>query len=213
MDPDNPRKSTRSAADMRDSDRERLRPWDRPDYQRQLKLADRLASPVQRPTWDQQHRHGGDVDLRRGSYNSSNSLARINKQHSPRTASPIFPWRGRPLYPSPYNSRTATPDQLDGIVARVTKPTVSTRGGVDLQGKEFEYIKTPKLKTLPVIHGLERRYQGQQCVTSAQLDAIVERLTRMTSAYHAKFAPNRNVWVDMEPGAHLVQQRKHQVVM
>ncbi|KAL8608200.1 hypothetical protein ACOMHN_016655 [Nucella lapillus] len=120
----------------------------------------------------------------------------------------VSPRRQPPLFPTPATSRRVTEDELDGIVERITKPTVSSRGGVDLQDKDFTYIQTPRLKTLPVVPGLDRRYLGLQRVDSARMDEIVLRLTRMTSAYKAKFARNKNVYVDMEPGAHMVSPQR-----
>nr|KAG5712021.1 hypothetical protein BaRGS_020747 [Batillaria attramentaria] len=117
-----------------------------------------------------------------------------------------------PDYRSTRSVRTVSPEELDTIIGRVTRPTVASRGGVDIMHKDFTYNKPPRLKTLPVIPGLDRRYMGLQHVSNDQLNDIVSRLTRMTSAYEAKFAQNRNVWVDMEPGAHIVRLRKGQAV-
>ena len=124
----------------------------------------------------------------------------------------LSPRRQPPLFPTPSNTRKVSEQELDIIVARVTRPTVASRGGVDLLDKDFTYIKPRRLKTLPVVPGLERRYLGLKVVDSGRMQEIVDRLTRMTSAYTAKFAPNRNVWIDMEPGAHMVQQRNAQSV-
>ena len=124
----------------------------------------------------------------------------------------VSPRRQPPLFPTPSNTRKVSEQELDGIVMRVTRPTVASRGGVDLLDKDFTYIKPRRLKTLPVVPGLERRYMGLQVVDTDKMQEIVSRLTRMTSAYTAKFAPNRNVWIDMEPGAHMVQRGNAQSV-
>ncbi|GFO49625.1 hypothetical protein PoB_007613000 [Plakobranchus ocellatus] len=57
-----------------------------------------------------------------------------------------------------------------------------------------------------IVSGLDRRYMGLQAVSSSEMQEIVDRLTKMTSAYNAKFAPNPHVWVDTEPGAHMVKR-------
>lgn len=124
----------------------------------------------------------------------------------------VSPRRQPPLFPTPSNTRKVSEQELDSIVMRVTRPTVASRGGVDLLDKDFTYIKPRRLKTLPVVPGLERRYMGLQVVDQDKMQEIVSRLTRMTSAYTAKFAPNRNVWIDMEPGAHMVQRGNAQSV-
>jgi hypothetical protein len=121
-------------------------------------------------------------------------------------ASPLT--RQPPLFPNSANARRVTEDELEDLNERVTRPTVASRGGVDLQDKDFTYIQPRRLKTLPCLPGLERRYLGLQPVDAGKMDEIVGRLTRLTSAYQAKFAPNRNVWIDMEPGAHIVMQRR-----
>ena len=95
----------------------------------------------------------------------------------------------------------------------MTRPTVASRGGVDLLGKDFTYIQPRRLKTLPWVPGLERRYLGLPPADAGRMEQIVRRLTRTTSASTAKFAPNRNVYVDREPGAHMVRlQRSAQSV-
>lgn len=153
----------------------------------------------------------------RSSYYTSKSHRRTSRPRTSTTVSrpsdtqssmagAIYPRRQQPLYP--VRTRSVSPDELITIVGRLTRPTVASRGGVDLENKDFTYIKPPRIKTLPIIPGLERRYLGLDVVSSKQLEDIVSRLTRMTSAYEAKFAPNRNVWVDQEPGAHLVRIRK-----
>ncbi|XP_059142873.1 circumsporozoite protein-like [Physella acuta] len=55
------------------------------------------------------------------------------------------------------------------------------------------------------------RYLSCQRVTSAQLQEIVTRLTRDTTAHKVKCAPNPHVWVDTSPGAHMVRRRQQAV--
>lgn len=156
------------------------------------------------------HRTTGNSNSRMNSAPTSGSPRRDTGSPKRQLSTPrygaVSPRRQPPLYPNSANSRRVTDDELDSIISRVTRPTVSSRGGVDLLDKDFTYIQPRRLKTLPVVPGLERRYLGLQSVDSARMDDIVGRLTRMTSAYTAKFAINKNVWVDREPGAHMVQR-------
>lgn len=96
-------------------------------------------------------------------------------------------------------TRVVTNRDLDLIVDRVTRPTVASRGGVDLLNKDFTYIIPRPRKTLIVVPGLERRYLGLKKVNKQEMQLIVARLTRMTTAYSAKFGANDNVWVDDSP--------------
>ncbi|XP_074654361.1 uncharacterized protein LOC141908282 [Tubulanus polymorphus] len=86
-------------------------------------------------------------------------------------------------------------DELRSIVERLTKPTLASRGGIDLRDKRYEYIPKLRLKTLPVIDGLESRYRGDRApATPEALDEIVRRLTRPTAATTARdrSTPNPN---------------------
>ncbi|XP_076454876.1 uncharacterized protein LOC143289708 [Babylonia areolata] len=213
-------------------DSRRIGPWHTPDPRRQRILADRLSNPAlraARPATSSPHssrRSCPSPLLSHSPYHPSGRMDRASSgpPSSPRrnttsTSSPhtphygaVSPRRQPPLYCTPGSSRRVTEEELDGIVERVTKPTVASRGGVDLQDKDFTYITTPRLKTLPVLPGLDRRYLGLQRVDSARMEQIVQRLTRLTSAYKSKFAPNNNVYVDMEPGAHMVPRRTQSAV-
>ncbi|KAK6195164.1 hypothetical protein SNE40_000644 [Patella caerulea] len=116
--------------------------------------------------------------------------------------------RNSPLFGT---SRNVTPGELDVIVGRVTRPTVASRGGVDLHEKDFTYIHPKPQKTLLVIPGLERRYMGHQKVSRQEMDDIVDRLTRMTTAYDAKYGPDKNVWYDRSPQAVFKRSRSAKI--
>ncbi|CAG5116611.1 unnamed protein product [Candidula unifasciata] len=62
-----------------------------------------------------------------------------------------------------------------------------------------------------LLPGLDRRYLGLQPMNKQQVEDMVMRLTRMTSAYKAKFSPNPHVWVDTSPGAHMVIKRENTI--
>lgn len=95
-----------------------------------------------------------------------------------------------------YGDQRVQRDELKEIIERITKPTVSSRGGIDLQDKSFEYIKPPKLKTNIIIPGLESKFIGRRRVPNEKLNELVERLTKLTPAYKAKFDLNPHVWKD-----------------
>ncbi|KAK3782609.1 hypothetical protein RRG08_038388 [Elysia crispata] len=83
--------------------------------------------------------------------------------------------------------------------------SVDGRHGMAQRGtqsaREYSAGNSPR-----IVSGLDRRYMGLQAVSNTQMQDIVDRLTKMTSAYNAKFAPNPHVWVDTEPGAHMVKR-------
>ncbi len=133
--------------------------------------------------------------------NSGRSLNRPTEHRRPYS---------EPVRHSSY-TRAVNDSELDVIVERITRPTVSSRGGVDLLDKDFTYIKPRPRKTLIIIPGLERRYMGLQKVSREEMKHIIARLTRMTTAYTAKFGPDRNVWVDDSPRT-LKKFRPHSVI-
>ncbi|CAH1786917.1 unnamed protein product [Owenia fusiformis] len=77
---------------------------------------------------------------------------------------------------------TVNPGEMKDIVTRLTKPTVASEGGKAYENKTFVYVPTPKLKTLPVIAGLETRYLGGKKVSKQEFEEIISRLTRPTKA-------------------------------
>ena len=89
------------------------------------------------------------------------------------------------------SSGTVSSQQLKSIVERLTRPTVASRGGVDYADRNWEYIPTPKLKTLPYMPGLETRYQCKnRTMTQEEFDTMIGKLTRATKASQWKAAPN-----------------------
>lgn len=95
-----------------------------------------------------------------------------------------------------YGGQKVQPDQLEDIVSRITKPTVSSRGGVDLANKKYEYIKPKKIKTNIIIPELETKFMGKRRVSLEEMNNIVDRLTKLTPAYKAKYSINPHVWKD-----------------
>lgn len=87
-------------------------------------------------------------------------------------------------------SRIVSDAEMDGIVERLGKPTISTLGGAPIADKKFEYIQTPKLKTLPLIPGLDTKYMGSQKVNVEEFDDIVLRLVKPTKATVQRSAPD-----------------------
>ena len=102
--------------------------------------------------------------------------------------------------------RSVGSKELNSIVSRLVRPTVASRGGIDLLNKDFVYIKQKPRKTMPEVPGLERRYLGLQSVSQTEMKSIVARLTKMTTAYTAKFGPNHNTWVDDSPRRNYAQK-------
>ena len=89
------------------------------------------------------------------------------------------------------SSDTVSSQQLRLLVDRLTKPTVASRGGIDYADRKWEYIPTPKLKTLPNIPGLETRYKCKnKTMTQEEFDKMVVKLTKPTKASKWKAAPN-----------------------
>ena len=86
------------------------------------------------------------------------------------------------------DGKTVTSDELDGILNRLTKPTVSTLGGAPLAMKKYEYIPIPKLKTLPDIPGLDTKYVCDKKVSQGEFEGIVTRLTKPTKATASRSA-------------------------
>ena len=73
--------------------------------------------------------------------------------------------------------------KMEQIVTRLTKPTIASRGGIDLADKKFEYVSPQKLKTLPVIDGLDRRFQGGgQRLSKEDVENVAKKLSRPTVA-------------------------------
>lgn len=95
-----------------------------------------------------------------------------------------------------FGEQKVSKDELETIVDRMTKPTISSRGGVDLKDKNFEYIKPPKLKTNIIIPGLESKFIGRRRMSNEELNEVINRLTKLTPAYKAKFDVNPHVWKD-----------------
>ncbi|KAH3796256.1 uncharacterized protein LOC127838427 [Dreissena polymorpha] len=95
-----------------------------------------------------------------------------------------------------YGEQKVSKDEMETIVDRITKPTISSRGGVDLADKEFIYIQQPKVKTNIIIPGLEKKFIGRKKLSADEMNEVIERLTKLTPAYKAKFAINPNVWKD-----------------
>ncbi|XP_005098354.2 uncharacterized protein DDB_G0283697 [Aplysia californica] len=83
------------------------------------------------------------------------------------------------------------------------------RGAHNRGGSESDSSRSAK--SYSVVSGLDRRYMGLQSVNEEDMRQIVSRLTKMTSAYNAKFAPNPHVWIDNSPGAHMVRKRENTV--
>ena len=89
------------------------------------------------------------------------------------------------------SSSTVGSQQLKSIVKRLTRPTVASRGGIEYSDRKWEYIPTPKLKTLPYIPGLEAKYQCKnRTMTQDEFDTMIGKLTRATKASQWKAAPN-----------------------
>lgn len=78
----------------------------------------------------------------------------------------------------------------------MTKPTISSRGGVDLKDKNFEYIKQPRVKTNIIIPGLNKKFMGAKKISADEMNDVIDRLAKLTPAYKAKFALNPHVWKD-----------------
>ncbi|XP_045193059.2 uncharacterized protein LOC123549215 [Mercenaria mercenaria] len=95
-----------------------------------------------------------------------------------------------------YGEQKVSKDEVNEITERISKPTVSSRGGVDLQDKEFVYIKPPKVKTNIIIPGLDKKFIGRKKLSQDEMNEIIERLTKLTPAYEAKFAVCPHVWKD-----------------
>ena len=95
-----------------------------------------------------------------------------------------------------YGEQKVSKDEEKEIIDRITKPTVSSRGGVDLKDKNFVYILPPKNKTNIIIPGLDKKFIGRKKITEDELNEIIDRLTKLTPAYKAKFSVNPNVWKD-----------------
>ncbi|KAK3591454.1 hypothetical protein CHS0354_033455 [Potamilus streckersoni] len=95
-----------------------------------------------------------------------------------------------------YGDKQVEPERLDEIIERIRKPTASSLGGGDLVNKEFVYIQPSKVKTNIIIPGVAKRYLGMKKTSREELNAIAERLNRLTPAYKAKYSPNPHVWVD-----------------
>lgn len=89
------------------------------------------------------------------------------------------------------SKETVNSQQLEEIVTRLTRPTVASRGGIDYADRNWDYIPTPKLKTLPYIPGLETRYKCKnRTMTQEEFDRMIGKLTRATKASQWKAAPN-----------------------
>lgn len=95
-----------------------------------------------------------------------------------------------------YGAQKFSTEKVHELTQRLTKPTVSSRGGIDLASKDFQYIVLPKQKTRVVIPGIEEKFKGKKTVNSDEIQRMVDRLSKLTPAYKAKFSPNRNCWVD-----------------
>ena len=91
------------------------------------------------------------------------------------------------------SQRTVSGDELDYIVGRISKPTVSSLGGAPLADKKYEYIPTPRLKTLPFIPGLDTKYMCTKKVQPEQFEDLVVRLTKPTKATISRSGPDPHV--------------------
>lgn len=111
-----------------------------------------------------------------------------------------------------YGEQKVSKDEVTEITERMTKHTISSRGGVDLANKNFEYIKPPKVKTNIIIPGLETKFMGKKKISQDQLHDIIDRLSKLTPAYKAKFAVNPHVWKDESARTGPAHQQENQLI-
>lgn len=107
-----------------------------------------------------------------------------------------------------YGEQKVSKGEMQEIVDRMTKPTVSSRGGVDLQNKDFVYIQPPRNKTNIIIPGLEKKFIGKKKMSQDEMNEIIDRLTKLTPAYKAKFSINPHVWKDTSARTGPAHQRE-----
>ncbi|XP_013413390.1 uncharacterized protein LOC106175791 [Lingula anatina] len=112
----------------------------------------------------------------------------------------------KPWFASPNSDQPVPQTQLKPIVERITKPTVASRGGVDLKDKDFEYMKPVNWmkKTNPdwKIKNLDTRFRTPRQVSKAEFQEIVDRLARSTAISRIRSAPPRLSWypINLEKG-------------
>ncbi|BFZ20426.1 hypothetical protein BsWGS_23465 [Bradybaena similaris] len=230
------RNSIESCTDIVAAERRFYGPWQIPNAARQTKLVDRLAAhklpappDPQFASWVNHFQHFWNIGVhprhtRKSSQKSSNTSANLPVD-SPISESRSENNRGN-LYMTSYHRLMRR--QLEGLGKQQAKDLQDDGkiGGIDDSGQLSENSTNNKLYGIGdanlrrkgqgrgyrygiLVPGLDRRYLGLQVMDKQQLEKMVMRLTRMTSAYRAKFSPNPHVWIDTSPGAHMVIKRQN----
>ena len=108
--------------------------------------------------------------------------------------------------------RRVSPNKLDQIVDRVSRPTVSSEGGIQYSNRKYEYITETDTKTMPKIKGVENRYTGNKKISEKQLDDMIKRLHSPTKSMLSRSAltPSPHVWEEFQPHYyHTLRKKKH----
>lgn len=116
------------------------------------------------------------------------------EQLTERIAKPTVSSTGaKHLQPPIPPKKEVSADDMSEIVKRTTRPTVASRGGIDLLNKDFTYMVPPKCKTLPIIKGIGTRYKGTKKVSDEEMEDIVARLTKPNHTYQMRIKSARYI--------------------
>lgn len=176
-----------------------LGPWDSVGSKEIEIIVDRVAAENSCDKHPSEEKNPAYNKTLRQSSDKSRSKSSEQMERNATKSAKIRTIKMRPRKPDRevyYGYRTVSSAKLDDIVKRLTKPTIASRGGVDLRNKEFVYILPPKNKTNIQIPGLEKKFNGSKKLSNDERQQSVQRTNTLTSAYQAKYGPNRNGWRD-----------------
>ncbi len=165
-------------------------------YEKDPRMATRTPNSTSRVSSSASYRSRSDIMRSTGSSpiesEDSVSLLGLRRQQS-RSSTTQGSYTQSARSRASTSGQSVTSEELQCIVGRLVKPTVASRGGVDYADRKWEYIPTPKLKTLPVVPGLETRFVCKnRKMSSEEFDGMVTRLTKPTRSHEARsvYTPN-----------------------